>query len=246
MRDDFKVTDIPKLAGRAGYLCSSPYCNAMTVGPSETNPALKANIGKAAHIHSASPGGSRYDNTQTKAERASIENGIWLCANCHDLIDKNDGIDYSPALLREWKSAHEKMISNLLKSGNSPLHLIRKQTHEGAIAQQILEILDSKGAFFIEPVYECNSYVISSLSSIRDRLTQFIHEIDVESPLYGQVRTIIEHCRQYMNTMSGQNDFDLMSMHLIVMRKSIGILLKSMCNQYGLQPSPNLIGIMPR
>jgi hypothetical protein len=246
MRDDFNSKDIPKLAARAGYICSNPYCNTMTIGPSEADEELKANIGIAAHIHAASLRGPRYEGNQKSEDRASIENGIWLCANCAALIDKNKGIDYPPHLLRQWKTEHEKMISHLVKSGNSPLPLIRKQRREGTVAQEILEILDSKGVLFMEPAYERNPYVITSLSEIRGRLTALLHEIDLESPLYGQVRTIIEHCRQYMNEMSNQDDFELMSIRLVVMRKAIGLILKSMCSQYRLRPSPNLIMIMPR
>jgi hypothetical protein len=43
------------------------------------------------------------------AERASIENAIWLCSNCHKLID-DDPTHYPAGLLFEWQREHERQI----------------------------------------------------------------------------------------------------------------------------------------
>jgi hypothetical protein len=59
-------------------------------------------VGKAGHICAASPGGPRYDPSQTKEERRSQSNGIWLCSNHHDLIDL-DPDKYTVDLLKQWK-----------------------------------------------------------------------------------------------------------------------------------------------
>jgi ribosomal protein L37AE/L43A len=45
------------------------------------------NIGVAAHISGAAPGGPRYDASMSSEARKSINNGIWLCANCARLVD---------------------------------------------------------------------------------------------------------------------------------------------------------------
>jgi hypothetical protein len=42
----------------------------------------------------------------TSEERRSFDNGIWLCASCADLIDR-DELAYPAELLREWKSDAE-------------------------------------------------------------------------------------------------------------------------------------------
>lgn len=245
-RDDFDPKTVLRLAERAGYLCANPDCNTITIGPSEANPEAKTNIGRAAHIRAAAINGPRYDSAQEPRERKSINNGIWLCANCADLIDKNKGVDYSPEILRKWKNEHEKMIRHLLRTGNSPLPIIRRKSHEGQIVQQLLEFLDSRGALFVEPPYERNTYVIASLEIIRQKLTSVLHEVDLESPLYSQIRAINEECRKYMNEMSSQDDFELMAIRLLIMRKSIGVMLKHMCQQHALLPPPNLVLIMPK
>jgi hypothetical protein len=51
-------------------------------------------VGVAAHITAASPGGPRFDPNLSDKERASATNGIWLCQNCAKLID-NDVAQFS-------------------------------------------------------------------------------------------------------------------------------------------------------
>jgi hypothetical protein len=217
----------------------------MTVGPADMDPTLTTKRGKASHICAAAKNGPRYDPKQTPEERASIQNGIWLCSGCADLVDKNGGIDYPPTVLRQWKAEHEKMIAQLVKAGSSPLSLVRKNTAEGVIAQELVDYFDQKGALFVDYAYERNDHVILSLRDIREHLVQMMARIDVSTPLYGQVRTVIELCRRYMNEMSNQNDHALMIQHLGVMRKGIGLILRGMCEQYGARPGANLTSIMP-
>ena len=88
MRDDFDEKTKDLLAKRVGYRCSNPNCRQLTSGPqADSNKSL--NIGVAAHITAAAKGGPRYDENISLEERASIENGIWLCQNCAKLIDND-------------------------------------------------------------------------------------------------------------------------------------------------------------
>lgn len=106
MRDDFDEKTKQILARRVGYRCSNPNCRKLTSGPQE-DPAKAINIGVAAHITAASPGGPRFDSTLSPVERKSPDNGIWLCQNCAKLID-SDEKRYSVALLKEWKKLSEQ------------------------------------------------------------------------------------------------------------------------------------------
>jgi hypothetical protein len=63
-------------------------------------------IGKAAHIHAAASGGRRYLESMTPEERSDISNGIWLCANHADLIDRDEAT-YTADVLRAMKREHE-------------------------------------------------------------------------------------------------------------------------------------------
>lgn len=114
-RDDFSLSTKRKLAERVSYFCSNPKCRRITVGPhSIVTKSLCS--GRAAHIKAASPKGPRYDASQTSKERKSINNGIWLCANCADIID-TDYQNYTVKMLREWRNDLEKEVLSQLESG---------------------------------------------------------------------------------------------------------------------------------
>jgi hypothetical protein len=87
-RDDFPRPLVDALAKRVGFRCSNPDCRQPTAGPSEEGPERTVNVGIAAHITAAAPGGARYYKALTPEQRGGIENGIWLCAKCAALPDR--------------------------------------------------------------------------------------------------------------------------------------------------------------
>lgn len=105
-RDDFKTKTIDIMAKRVGYRCSNPNCRKLTCGAND-DPENYSNIGVAAHICAAAPGGKRYDANMTQAERKDIHNGIWLCQSCSKLIDSDD-LRYTVDLLHKWKRLSEE------------------------------------------------------------------------------------------------------------------------------------------
>ncbi len=115
-RDEFPQKIKTIISQRAAYLCSNPDCDNLCIGPSNEKKDQVTYFGKVAHISAASEGGSRYDTSITPNKRASIENAIFLCSNCADMIDKNKGVDYSKAVLKDWKEDHESKIRERLKS----------------------------------------------------------------------------------------------------------------------------------
>lgn len=120
-RDDFDRSVVDALGKRASYICSNPDCRIHTLAPSTEDSSKFIYIGKAAHITAASEGGPRFDANLSSGERKSIRNGIFLCSNCAEMIDENDGIDYRVDLLRKWKSDHETwVIENLNKQAQGP------------------------------------------------------------------------------------------------------------------------------
>lgn len=81
---DFSERIKTVLCERVGGRCSNPKCRRETMGPHK-NVNKRLSIGQAAHIYAASPKGARYDPRMTNEERSSINNGIWLCSDCHTL-----------------------------------------------------------------------------------------------------------------------------------------------------------------
>ena len=88
--------------------CSCPDCRLPTAGPDADDGVT--NIGVAAHISAASPGGPRYDETLTPERRSDISNGIWLCQTHAKLID-DDELIYTRSVLRDWKDTAEHMAA---------------------------------------------------------------------------------------------------------------------------------------
>ena len=104
-RENFPKKVIDTLRGRVNNRCSNPDCRVPTTGPTKA-PDKMNNIGIAAHITAASPGGPRYDSSMIPKKRKSINNAIWLCSNCSIKIDK-DVRKYSVKVLRDWKNSAE-------------------------------------------------------------------------------------------------------------------------------------------
>lgn len=109
-RDNFRPKIVEILKKRASFICSNPSCKKMTVAPSEIDEEKILYIGRAAHICAASKGGPRYDVNMTEDQRSSIENALFLCSNCADMIDDNGGIDFQVSQLKTWKNDHEKWV----------------------------------------------------------------------------------------------------------------------------------------
>ncbi len=114
-RDDFRRGVREAVAARVGLRCSNPECQKLTSGPA-VDPARALNIGVAAHITAASPGGPRFKEMLTSEQRSSVENAIWLCQSCAALIDRD--LDRFPvAVLCRWKEKAEEEAARALCAG---------------------------------------------------------------------------------------------------------------------------------
>ena len=100
-RDEFSAKKKRILANRVAYRCSNPDCLRATIGPASDEDE-SINVGVAAHITAAAPGGPRYDDSLTAEERKSASNGIWLCQGCGKLID-SDEPRFTTDVIRKWK-----------------------------------------------------------------------------------------------------------------------------------------------
>lgn len=127
-RDEFSSTTIRALASRVAWRCSAPQCRRPTIGPKNGDNLGFVTAGEAAHITAAAPNGPRYDSSLTKDQRINIGNGIWLCSNCADIIDK-DHLNYSAETLRQWRAlaerdAHESLVGPGVDSLLEPTTLV--------------------------------------------------------------------------------------------------------------------------
>lgn len=105
-RADFSAATRRIIAERAGYQCSVLNCGRLTVGPGSGRNQVM-NVGTAAHIYAASPGGPRGTGGLSAAERSEPENGIWCCYSHGKAIDSDNGGVFSAVQLKAWKRLHE-------------------------------------------------------------------------------------------------------------------------------------------
>lgn len=149
VEDRFKSGLIATLAKRAANQCSNPDCGATTSGPAE-DPNDAVNVGEAAHIYGANPGSARYDPEMTSAARSAITNAIWLCGNCHKLID-DDPLRYPAGLMFEWQRAHESRISEQVGKTAAEIRHRYEQRHLeefGRLSYLAERIILEKGSFW--------------------------------------------------------------------------------------------------
>ena len=109
-RDPINRKHVPLLWGKAAgccELCSTPVYE-------EELQRHEGNYSNVAHINAASPGGPRYNETQTQEERGSMENLMLLCRACHKLIDDNPE-DFPSSMLRAAKTEREQAVASLME-----------------------------------------------------------------------------------------------------------------------------------
>ena len=142
MRAKFSKKTKRLVAERAGYTCSFPGCNQLTVGPAH-DASKSDTTGIAAHIYSAalSGGGPRGTGNLSEQELKSVQNAIWLCAHHANLIDKRLGRDYSADTLHCYKLLHETRIAHELSGIHTPFGWVNKfSTHSSPIFRSSFEI----------------------------------------------------------------------------------------------------------
>ena len=100
------------------------------------------NIGEAAHICAAAPGGPRYDPSMTPEQRKSASNGIWLCRNHAKAVDSDPA--YTVEILREWqmlarRDSRHRVLSRHTLEGSSP---VGPPTHDSAAVLRNAAVTD--------------------------------------------------------------------------------------------------------
>ncbi|WP_266168887.1 hypothetical protein [Dyella subtropica] len=142
MRDNFDRTVIGDLRKRAGERCSNPACRAATSGP-QLDSRKSVTIGVAAHIHAAAQGGPRFHAHMSAKERRGINNAIWLCQNCHKLVD-NDAQRYTAEALIQWKDSAEQRALRDIAERPASGHVHENPVDEAdGSAREVIELGDN-------------------------------------------------------------------------------------------------------
>ena len=140
-RHDFTESTKRFLRENVANLCSNPDCRVLTMA-SQIDGCSSSNVGVAAHICAAAPGGPRYKLEQSEEDRRHYDNGIWLCTTCSRLIDVDDG-SYPEALLRDWKAKALVYARN-----NVGKQLLPKEDIESKALRNTLDYVSGKDSLF--------------------------------------------------------------------------------------------------
>ena len=112
-RINFTETTKEVIRRRAGYRCCK--CDKTLVGPGATTSDF-VELGQCAHIYAAKTTGPRGQSHLTDEQLKSPENGLYLCNDCHKLVDgKLREKKYRAEQLLQIKAIHEyKIATDLL------------------------------------------------------------------------------------------------------------------------------------
>jgi flagellar biosynthesis regulator FlaF len=255
-RDEFTPATKRSLAIRAAHFCSNPFCLKLTAGP-HSDPTKHLTTGHAAHIHAAAPKGPRYDPDQLPNQRQAISNGLWLCRECGDIVDK-DTSPHSPAQLRKWKENHEEMIKEVRTKGYSKsLELLQNGAKEPQIARKIIYALEGRRALWTTFDAEFPDRVRTSLDSLRSEITMLRGEAGhgtamstLLSTLGKTILSFFSHLEHIDLTKlrcdAGNPEWVEFSDALLALRKSIGLQIFNVINTHDITPGDELKSILPK
>ncbi len=227
-----------KLAYNSAYICNYPRCNTLTVGPTVSTEQLFKKIGEAAHMEGEKQTSARH-NPANQAMVQDISNGIWLCANCHKMIDKNNGDDFPLTELKKWKAEHEALIGDLLKMHKSPLPLIRRNSLNQKAAQNAIDLAANCGALYRDRMLEDPLLVIKSIETLRKALGAELKKIRDDKQLRSHIQEMQSACRELMNLSS--TDMNIVWPSLEVVRFKIRKTVNCLAADFGCQISPHFI-----
>lgn len=255
-RDNFPQPIKTELSLRAAHFCLNPQCLRLTAGPRSGGLRGLA-TGHAAHICAASPSGPRFDPNQSEAQRRSAANGLWLCRECGDLVDK-DNSGFSANELRNWKRNHENMIAEVRQQGWSrSIELLRSGQMAPGLANAVVALIEDRRAFWARFDAEFPDRVRVSLDGLRHDLTRLRRDCAPGSPLDIVIIALAQTVRRFFDAVER---FDLTTLRcdgrdpdwlafesaLRSLRKSIGFQIAALAASYSIPLQGEFAAYLPK
>ncbi|MFT8700576.1 MAG: hypothetical protein ABF802_06235 [Acetobacter orientalis] len=255
-RHNFSAAVRKTLALRAAHFCSNPRCLKLTAGPAHDGECA-LETGHGAHICAAAPGGPRYDPDQSASERSGAANGIWLCRECGDIVDK-DHEGYSAEKLLVWKRNHEAMIAEVRTQGWArSIELLRAQRRDPKVAAHVIALFEDRRVFWAAFDAEMPDRVRRSLDGLRRDLTALRGRCVLGSPLDTVIVALGMTIRHFYDAVerfdldtlrcdSHDPEWCAFEMALRTLRKSIGYQLDSLGRSYDIPLQGEFVSFVPQ
>ena len=254
-RDDFPVPTKRTLAVRAAHFCSNPDCLKLTAVP-HSDETKSLTTGHDAHIHAASKNGPRFNPKQTTAQRKAISNGLWLCRECGDIVDKDDS-PHPAKLLRQWKKNHEALIAEVRTKGYArSLELLQSRAAEPAIAKRVIALLEDRRALWVSFDAEFPDRVRESLDLLRRQFADLRGTVPDGTPMDQVMLSLTKTIHVFFDQVE---KIDLSSLRcdsrnpewlqfrdaLAALRKSIGLQISNLATVHNIVLSSDLQYMLP-
>lgn len=255
-RHEFSLRVKRELAMRAAHFCSNPQCLRLTAGP-RSGVERGLGTGHAAHICAAAEGGPRYDRNQSETERRSAANGLWLCRECGDMVDKDSG-GFGVEQLRAWKHDHETMIAEVRQHGwSNSIELLRSSQMAPGLAREIIALFEDRRTFWASFDAEFPDRVRMSLEGLRHDLTRLRRDCAAGSPLDTVIVALGQTVRRFFDSVerldlttlrcdSGDPDWRAFEAALRALRKSISYQIAALADSYAIPLQGEFADYLPQ
>lgn len=175
IRDDFSDATRKIIKRQAGGHCSrciikTTEHNGLGVKPLTT--------GEAAHIEASSEGGPRYNPEDSSEYRRSAKNGVWLCNECHTLVDNDTTGRFHADSLMEYLGTQSRKVSEKIFRSKKSSDDVEK-------------------AFWVVDSYEAYDGSTFEISKYKEGIEQFLifeDEWVFQSGKLNKLMSLIQQC----------------------------------------------------
>jgi hypothetical protein len=250
-RENFTPKTVSDIARAAMYVCSNPECLRLT--GFENNLGRPRAIAEAAHISPASSSGPvrlgvvTLPGTTTPVDVRSSANGLWLCKNCHKIID-DDASRYPASVLANWKASHTARMNSLVgKDLEASLLILRSDRMYHQEARELLVDLDDRRMMFNDIAIEFPPHVQESVFALREKIRALRGRISLrpESTLARTLEALTVAIHKFLDEVgielrsitvtSGDPDFERYCVALTKLRKSAALAVEPLSLEEGVE-----------
>lgn len=245
MNPDFSDSTKQLAKEMAGYICSNPACLRLCTGTLDPYALGKTYIGEVAHISDARKNTARWEEDKDNQYRALIDNALFLCRNCHGLIDKNGGKNHSVALLQGWRTAHHELIREALTGNFRLAHKLKGQTAKAAQVQTLADHCAGMRALRDDPGAEVMQWVADSFLELKKLATSLHAHFSGDMRARKDLDGIVQSCNAILSALVAQGAgtpttiaLDRAQVSVLLLgRLQVGSCLQDLCNYMGI-PMP--------